>query len=170
MNNNYCPNIIDIEASGFGPTSYPIEIGVINSRGDSYCRLIQPTDKWTYWDPAAEAMHKLSREQLLTSGMPVHQVALELNTLLRGLTVHSDGWVVDKPWLIKLYEAAGMDMLFNISPIENLLNEQQANNWHKHKQAMTKELQLKRHRASTDARIIQQTFVRLRDERQRKVS
>ncbi len=44
------PNIIDFEASGFGPHSYPIEIGVIRSNGDRYCSLILPADDWTFWD------------------------------------------------------------------------------------------------------------------------
>ena len=34
------PDIIDIEASGFGPDSYPIEIGVALSSGEKYCSLI----------------------------------------------------------------------------------------------------------------------------------
>jgi hypothetical protein len=35
------PNIIDIEASGFGVDSYPIEVGIVLSTGQKYCALIK---------------------------------------------------------------------------------------------------------------------------------
>ena len=34
------PLIIDVEASGFGPTSYPIEIGLALDDGHKYCILV----------------------------------------------------------------------------------------------------------------------------------
>ena len=36
MRHNPCPTIIDIEASGFGSRSYPIEIGAIKANGERY--------------------------------------------------------------------------------------------------------------------------------------
>ncbi|WP_221893836.1 hypothetical protein [Bathymodiolus japonicus methanotrophic gill symbiont] len=47
------PNVIDIEASGFGVTSYPIEIGIVLSSGKKYCSLIQQAPGWTYWSVEA---------------------------------------------------------------------------------------------------------------------
>ena len=34
------PTILDIEASGFGPGSYPIEIGFVTGAGKAWCSLI----------------------------------------------------------------------------------------------------------------------------------
>jgi hypothetical protein len=37
------PFIIDVEASGFGAESYPIEIGIALAEGSKYCALIIPS-------------------------------------------------------------------------------------------------------------------------------
>ena len=41
------PLIIDVEASGFGATSYPIEVGVALDGRDNFCSLILPASDWT---------------------------------------------------------------------------------------------------------------------------
>ena len=41
------PPILDVEASGFGPGSYPIEIGYVLGDGTAYCTLISPAISWT---------------------------------------------------------------------------------------------------------------------------
>lgn len=169
-NKQYCPAIIDIEASGFGPNGYPIEVGIITGKGERFCQLITPPDEWTFWDTEAAECHQISRDALYEFGHNPLQIALSLNELLAGITVHSDGWVVDKPWLLKLFQAAGIQPLFNISPIEILLNEQQMQVWHKVKQEVIQDLQLQRHRASSDAKIIQETYMRLVYGAERKAS
>ena len=156
------PNIIDIEASGFGVTSYPIEIGIVLSTGEKYCSLIKPVSSWTHWSYEAEEIHHISRDLLLNRGKTVIQVATELNHFLCDNTVYSDGWVVDKPWLIELYTAARINYSFSISALEFILNEQQMENWHQTKNRIIEELSLTRHRASTDAFIIQETYRRTR--------
>ena len=62
------PIIIDIEASGFGAESYPIEIGVVLGDGAKYCSLIEPRPEWTHWDPAAETVIINSGDGLKTYG------------------------------------------------------------------------------------------------------
>lgn len=152
------PKIIDIEASGFGSKSYPIEVGVVLDDGRKFCTLISPASNWTHWDDEAEKLHHISRENLATSGKPVNEVADQLNEMLEGQTIYSDGWVVDKPWLITLFEAAGKPMKFYISPLEMILTEQQMANWHNTKDRVMTEMNLTRHRASYDASVIQETF------------
>ncbi len=152
------PNIIDIEASGFGASSYPIEIAIILSNGEKYCSLIKPIPDWTHWCSDAENTHKIPRELLQKKGKSVVEVATELNQFLRNETVYSDGWVVDKPWLIELFFAAGMDQTFTISSLEFILNEQQMEIWHETKNNITEELSIATHRASSDAMIIQETY------------
>ncbi len=156
------PGIIDFEASGFGIESYPIEVGVALSSGQKYCTLIKPASHWTYWDQKAEHVHGLSVEDLRAHGKPINMVARELNALLGDSTLYSDGWVVDKSWLSKLYYECRMTPSFFLSPLEIILKEEQMDIWTQTKVQVIADLALTRHRASSDALIIQETFARTR--------
>lgn len=163
MRNVTRPFIIDIEASGFGPHSYPIEVGLALKPGTKFCSLIAPAPDWTHWDASAEEVHRVPRDILETYGQPATEVALKLNELLGNATVYSDGWVVDGPWLIQLFSKAGVARQFSISPLEMILSEQQMEVWHEVKKQVIGELELKRHRASFDALVIQETYLRTRE-------
>ncbi len=154
------PYIIDIEASGLGNGSYPIEVGLALEPGDRFCSLIKPTGSWTHWDEQAEAIHRISRDILLAHGRPVIDVALELNRLLDGRVVYSDAWGVDNTWVIELFAAAGIRQNFMVSPLEMILTEDQIGIWSETRDAVVEELGLRRHRASNDSWIIQETYVR----------
>ncbi len=154
------PFIIDVEASGFGIDSYPIEVGIVLEQDVKFCTLITPVDEWKHWDKSAEQIHGITRDCLFQYGKSVQKVALELNGLLKNKTIYSDGWVVDKPWLITLFQYAQVDMEFYVSPLEMLLSEQQMLIWDKTKQEVIEEEKLIRHRASSDAWVIQATFNR----------
>lgn len=154
------PYIIDVEASGFGLSSYPIEVGIVLEPEVKFCTLITPAEEWVHWDNEAERIHGITRDCLFQHGKPINVVADELNRFLSGKTIYSDGWVVDKPWLITLYEQANIDMEFHISPIEMLLKEEQMLIWDKTKQEVIEKENVTRHRASNDAWIIQTTFNR----------
>ncbi len=154
------PYIIDVEASGFGGTSYPIEIGVALDGGRRFCTLIKPAPSWTFWSEQAESVHGISRQQLATFGKPVPEVAALLNDMLAGYTLYTDGWVVDKPWLITLFHEAGQDMQFRVSMLDMILSESQMALWHATKRQVQKEAHLVRHRASHDAWLVQETYRR----------
>ncbi len=154
------PNIIDVEASGFGPHSYPIEVGFALGDGSKFCSLILPVQDWTHWDEAAEQIHRIPRDLLQDHGRPTEVVARKLNALLKGQTVYTDGWVVDKPWLIDLFHKSGVEPEFEISALEMILSEKQMQAWHDTKEAVLTELGEKRHRASFDAYVVQQTWLR----------
>ncbi|MDB5851379.1 MAG: hypothetical protein JWP29_5131, partial [Rhodoferax sp.] len=62
------PTVLDVEASGFGRHSYPIEVGYVLPDGKTYCTLIRPEPTWTHWDPEAEHLHHISRETVLAMG------------------------------------------------------------------------------------------------------
>ena len=156
------PLIIDLEASGFGGTSYPIEVGTATHDTSKYCSLILPAVEWTHWDEGAEKIHRISRDTLEAHGKPLRNVAQDLNKLYAGNTLYSDGWVVDKPWLVKLFHAAGLNMAFSVSPLEMILSEPQMEKWHETKNELLKETTQQRHRASFDAWIIQETYERTR--------
>lgn len=155
------PSIIDIEASGFGSNSYPIELGVVRDDGARFCRLIKPAQDWLHWDQEAEQLHGISRANLEKYGSSLQSVCDALNDFVGGRLLHSDGWVVDSPWLTKLFATAGCQMRFRISPLESLLKEQHLLRWDMIKSDITNEFGGSRHRASVDAMIIQQTYARV---------
>lgn len=159
---NLRPNVIDFEASGFGEDGYPIEVGVVLANGDKYCALIKPASTWLFWDQQAEQVHGLSRELLCKHGKPIQVVARELNAFLAGRVVYSDGWVVDKPWLSRLSYDSGVEPSFYLSPLEMILKEAQMEIWSQIKREVIEHLALPRHRASSDALIVQETFARTR--------
>ena len=154
------PNIVDVEASGFGGMSYPIEIGIALENDTQYCSLISPAPDWEHWDSEAEKIHRIARDILETYGKPVQEVTAHLNEMLAGKTLYTDGWVVDKPWLTTLFYQARVNMNFSVSPLEMILSEQQMERWHDTKNKVLAEAKAHRHRASFDARIIQETYRR----------
>lgn len=161
------PAIFDIEASGFGSESYPIEVGVVTSSGQRYCSLIKPEPDWTHWNDDAAKVHGISRRSLDVLGKNVHQVCSELNQVLGNSKVYSDAWSHDKRWLIRLYHAARMSPSFLLSPIESIASEEQLMIWDETRELVASELGLTRHRASNDALVIQQTFIESRREIQK---
>ena len=156
------PAIIDFEASGFGRGSYPIEVGFVLPEGGSFCSLILPAPHWQHWDAQAEHVHHITRELLLRHGKPVPQVARQLNEQLRGKTLYSDGWANDYSWLGLLFDEADMTPAFRLDNLRTLLKEAEAEAWHGCKAQVMADVQLPRHRASNDARVLQLTFARLR--------
>ena len=164
MRNPGKPIIVDVEASGFGGTSYPIEVGVALDDDTKYCSLILPAPDWEHWDNDAEKVHRIARDILETHGRPVQEVAKQLNTLLGGRNLYTDGWVVDSPWLTTLFHKAQVEMSFRISPLEMILTERQMARWHETKDQVLAEVQKHRHRASFDAWLIQETYCRTRSD------
>ena len=158
------PSVMDIEASGFGPQSYPIEIGYCLSSGEKFCTLIKPLNSWTHWDSSAEKLHGIAKQSLIQVGMDVRAVCTELNQRLMGATLYSDGWVVDKLWLNALYVAAHLEPAFSLRAIENIQTENQYFTWDKVKQHLLRQGYMQRHRASADAEFVQQVFLRTLDE------
>lgn len=152
------PTILDFEASGFGYESYPIEVGLALSNGERFCSLIQPLEDWDHWDDSAALIHQISRNDLDRYGLPISDVCLRLNQLLRGQTVYCDGWVVDKAWLNKLYYAAYLKPTFSLSPIESIQSEEQQEIWAQVRDELLTKHTFDRHRASHDALLIQETY------------
>lgn len=155
------PAILDIEASGFGKDSYPIEIGLVLTNGDAYSYLVQPEDSWTYWDERAEQVHGISRVELEQKGRQAWDIASQLNTLLQGIKIYSDAWAHDYVWLNQLFTAAKLIPGFRFDSTLSLLNEEQINRWNSEKERQFSMATLPRHRAATDAQIIQNTLLEL---------
>lgn len=113
---------IDLEASGLGADSWPIEVGWCFPEGDPSAHLIRSAGDWkdTAWDPEAEALHGISREVLTTSGEAPKVVCTALNAALSGVKVYSDAPDWDGYWLYRLYQAAKMRQAFELWDFQDL--------------------------------------------------
>ena len=151
-------NFIDVEASGFGSGSYPIEIGVALADGRGKCTLIRPEEHWTHWSQDAEKLHQISRETLLIKGRSPLNAAMLLNEWLDGKTVYSDAWGNDSCWVAMLFEQAGLHQRFKIDSVVSLMSASQMDRWHEVKQDVAERMKLGRHRASADALVLQKTL------------
>lgn len=156
------PIILDVEASGFGRGSYPIEIGVALSDGRTQCFLVRPETEWTHWDAQAASLHGITRELLLRKGRPAREVAVTLNTLLGDATVFTDAWGMDSSWIALLYHCASVRQHFRLEALASLLDDAQREAWAEAKQRVRAEMDLTRHRASADALVIQHALERTR--------
>ena len=156
------PTVLDIEASGFGRDSYPIEIGYVLPDGGGYCTLVRPEAAWTHWDAEAQQLHGISRDTVLLHGRPALEIARHLNQVLRGQTVYTDGWANDYSWIGTLFDVSDLSPAFHIENLRALLTDSDAARWHQVKDQVAHELNLRRHRASSDARLLQMTLRQLR--------
>ena len=155
------PCVLDIEASGFGRGSYPIEIGFVLPDGTAYCTLIVPDDAWTHWDGAAERVHGISRALLQRHGRSATEVATELNQRLAGRAVYCDNWAHDYSWLARLFDSAGCTPQFQLHHLREIVGDGPLARFDEVREAVTRTLQLRRHRASSDARVLQLCVARL---------
>ena len=154
------PIILDIEASGFGVGSYPIEIGYVEASGAVWSAQVQPHAEWLHWDHEAEKLHQQSRQELLQHGQTAREIAIHLNNTFAGQTVYTDGWYQDFVWLHSLYEAAGMSPAFKLEDLSVLLTPEQKTVWHDTKQGIRDAFELQQHRAAFDAKALQLTWLK----------
>jgi hypothetical protein len=99
---------LDFEASSLTKTSYPIEVAWVFEDGAEESHLIRPAPGWDDWDPAAERIHHIPRETLLSGGMAHDVLARRMIDRLSGhdLTASAPSW--DGKWLSALLRAAGL--------------------------------------------------------------
>lgn len=137
---------IDIEASGLGPDSYPIEVAwKCDSSGAQDEFLIDPAsvEGWDYWDEFAEELHCIEHEQLGRKGITAAQACERLNAALAGKTLTCDAYDFDLFWMRRLFHSQQMPMRFRIQGIERLLTPEQC-------EAYRKSTRFRRHRALRD--------------------
>lgn len=158
-----CPIIIDVEASGFGRGSYPIEVGYALEDNATFCSLIKPESEWTHWDEQSEQVHNISREILAEHGKSATHIAEQLNNTLAHKTIYSDGWSFDNSWIGLLFATVEIPQKFKIESIRKIMTEAQSEIWHDIKNAIIEEMDATRHRASIDALVIQKTFIRTQE-------
>ena len=161
------PCVLDIEASGFGRGSYPIEVGFVLPDGWAYCSLIRPEISWTHWDCTAERLHGVSRALLQRRGRSTAEVAAALNARLAGRDVYCDNWAHDYAWLARLFDAAALQPAFHLRHLRELLSEDAAAGFDDARRTVARSLQLQRHRASSDARLLQLSVARVWEQAER---
>ncbi len=157
--NHKIPIILDLESSGFDPESYPIEVGICLPSGKRVSSLIYPAESWVHWDDMAEKIHHITNEKLLQHGKPIAKVAKSLNKLLTHHTAFAESWVVERPWMEMLFAEAGQEMSFQLKSLDSITSDEQKAIWEEVNTEVVDRNNLQRHRASTDAWIIQQTFI-----------
>lgn len=97
---------IDFEASGLGPPSWPIEIGlswIENAEVRTWSSLIRPAADWTMeaWDPVSARVHGIPLDQL-ADAPDAGKVAAEAAKLISGKTICSDAPKHDEKWARRL--------------------------------------------------------------------
>lgn len=107
---------IDLEASGLGAKSWPIEAGWCYAAGEPEAMLIKPDDSWPLdqWDENAFALHGVTYETLMESGVEPEKVCAALNEALSGKIVYSDAPDWDGFWFYRLFQAAGVRQKFTL--------------------------------------------------------
>ncbi len=115
---------LDLEASGLGAASWPIEVGWCFEGGEPETMLIRPADDWSQdaWDKNAEALHGLTFDSLRASGLPIGEVCNRLNQALEGVAVYSDAPDWDGFWLYRLFAAARVRQRFSLSDFGDLFS------------------------------------------------
>lgn len=98
---------LDFEASSLARDSYPIEVAWVFEDGRAESWLIRPAPNWQDWDPAAEAIHHISRAELARDGVSHREVADRMIAALNGhdLVASAPSW--DGKWLGALLRAGG---------------------------------------------------------------
>ena len=115
------PCFVDVEASGFGPESWPVAIAWCDHTGEIRRYLLRPLPGWTHWDPAAESVHGIDRTRLAANGWDPADVAARLADDLKGLLAFSDAPDFDAGWLGRLHRDLGRPMPFSIDHADDLL-------------------------------------------------
>lgn len=150
---------IDLEASGLGSRSWPVEVGWAIGEGEPVAMLIKPDKTWTddAWDPAAQALHGLDRAALERDGVCVQEACAALNAAFQDAEVYSDAPDWDGFWLFRLYSAAGMRQSFSLHDYGTLMRRlaggREEELFHR-----ASRLAPRRHRAADDARHLQTLY------------
>jgi len=111
---------LDVEASGLGEGSFPIEVGWAWLTGPSGSLLIRPALHWDLnaWDEGSAEIHGITIPVLLADGLQARDVAERLNLLLapatRPLIVLSDAVEMDRYWLDVLFDETPQTREFDL--------------------------------------------------------
>lgn len=140
---------MDLEASGLGEASYPIEVAWIAADGerqDSFLINPKSVSGWRYWDEHAEEVHGIDHDDLVRDGISAQDACKRLNQHLQGCIVITDAPTYDRFWLERLYDACRCEPTFRVEGLEVILDSAQLARF-----ASEAEGAIRRHRALADA-------------------
>jgi hypothetical protein len=89
----------------------------------------------------------------------VAEVARQLNERLVGAVAYSDAWGNDSAWLALLFDEASMLQRFRLESLRVLLSDADLAHWHASRARSVSELGSQRHRANSDALLVQHTLL-----------
>lgn len=120
---------LDLVASGVGPRSYPIEVGVCrwdspDSPMDVWSALIAPTENWLangIWSAASQRLHGVEKSALESCLSPSEVMTL-LNDLTDGLPCYYDDGSCDIDWAIKLARASDVRPKLKVGVWQSLID------------------------------------------------
>lgn len=98
---------LDFEASSLGKHGFPIEVGWAAEDGTEASHLIRPAPNWTEWSEEAEAVHRITRDELARNGSPHDAVARAMVEALTGHDLRASAPSWDGHWLSLLLRAGG---------------------------------------------------------------
>lgn len=156
---------LDVEASGLGSKSWPIEVGWAFGDGKSSSFLVKPAPDWDddAWEQSAERLHGISRHQLAKEGLDPTQACLLLNRALSNVRVYSDAPDWDGFWLFRLFAAGGVKQEFSLRDFGRLVRPL-AGARRESVLARAGEIAPRRHRAAADALHLQTLFQLAREQ------
>lgn len=155
---------VDIEASGLGSKSWPVEVGWAFEEGAATSILVRPDKSWSddAWDAGAERLHGLDRARLDAEGLDAREVCAAMNGALVDAEVYSDAPDWDGFWLFRLFSAGGVKQAFALKDFGRLMRPLVDGRESALFQRAAR-LAPRRHRAADDARHLQ-TLYRLAGE------
>ncbi|MGE0408349.1 MAG: hypothetical protein AB7P23_03700 [Amphiplicatus sp.] len=156
---------LDIEASGLGSRSWPVEAGWAFAEGGVSSTLIRPDPSWSddAWEEAAERLHGLDRARLEREGRRARDVCAEMNEALKDADVYSDAPDWDGFWLFRLFSACGVKQAFALKDYARLMRPLIEGKDEDEIMRRAARLAPRRHRAADDVRHLQ-TLYRLASE------
>lgn len=158
------PIVLDCEASGLEPESYPIEIGYVLPNSEVVSYYIKPEEDWTHWCEKAQDVHQVSRESLFECGLPAYIVAEKLNSQLANEIVYSDAASYEIMWLDRLFDSVGIERKFDVRSIQSLFIDEdgvyQHGFFYRERKMLFLGDDVTHHKAGDDAFVIQKAYVR----------
>lgn len=112
---------LDVESSGLGEDSYPIEVALCDDALSLRSWLVRPEPGWTSWSVLAESLHGMGRDAVCRDGEPAAAVAHAMSAAAGDGWVASDAPEADGAWVDRLYAAAGLERPFRIVDVGEAL-------------------------------------------------
>lgn len=120
------PRFLVLESSSYEEDAYPIAACWSIADGQLKDVMIRPEDEWRKWDASNEDRHGITRQQIEMVGETVLDVIRELSEDVDKQPVFVSEPFMYEKWLNTLYEAYGAELPFDIVPMTELFQMNEA--------------------------------------------